>query len=226
MLACTSESFPFDSENIEKSPIIIDKEQNTGILFEREWLSTSYYRLYYIGPYQDSILVDRVLSAKFYHSVFDMEMEELPPAEFAQYDNNPKDLSKNSIPAEYVSLKIEVDTNQFIGGKMQSYAVFITNLSPDTAIISYRSRIPAIMEAKDRYKNWRPIQEPLIGCGFEIHSVKLPPSELVLTSAPVFNGDFKTELRIRIGENYSNSFYGSINPGQFESAFKANGDQK
>ena len=230
MISCTSESLPIETENLETFPFIIDEHQNVGNPVEKEWLSYSNYNLYYIGPYKDSINVDRNLSVKFYNAVleldFDPEIDKLPPAEFEQYDNSPHNLSEYSAPAEFANLKIEVDTNQYIGNIRKTYAVFITNMDKDTAIIAYRSEIPAIMEARDKKGEWRPIQEPLKGCGFEVHSVKLPPNEMVLTSAPVFEGEFKTELRIKIGENYSNPFFGSINYGQFESAYKPNGDAK
>ena len=71
------------------------------------------------------------------------------------------------------------------------------------------------MEAIDKNKKWRAIERPLIGCGFGMTHVKLPPNEMVMSSAPIFKGEFETAFRIRIGENVSNIFFGSINPNQF-----------
>lgn len=226
IFSCTTESKPENTVSLEKYPILIDEKHDLGTPVEKEWLSYANYDLYYIGPKRDSLVVDHLLSAKFHRDYLDSENDSLPPAEYGQYDNSWENLSESSVPAEFSTLKIEVDTNQYIAGNQKTYAVFITNVGLDTTLIAYRSRIPAIMEAKNENGKWLPIQEALRGCGFEVHSVKLPPNEMVLTSAPVFKGESKTKLRIRIGKNYSNTFYGSINYTQFQSQFKANGDAK
>jgi ribosomal protein S18 len=42
----------------------------------------------------------------------------------------------------------------------------------------------------------------------------------------IYKGNYKTKLRIKLGENFSNEFYGTINYRQFESLFDSNGEYK
>jgi hypothetical protein len=66
----------------------------------------------------------------------------------------------------------------------------------------------------------------MYGCGVGISSVILPPNECALTFAPIFKGNYKTQLRLKLGENYSNIFYSSINYRQFQSISDDNGNYK
>lgn len=65
-------------------------------------------------------------------------------------------------------------------------------------------------------------------CGNGVGTIILPPNEIVLSSAPIFNGNFKTELRLTVPKTdiYSNTFDGSINYRQFESMFNEAGEYK
>ncbi len=44
----------------------------------------------------------------------------------------------------------------------------------------------------------------------------LPPNEIVITLAPIFKGNYKTQIRLKYGKNYSKPFDGSIRYSQFE----------
>ena len=54
----------------------------------------------------------------------------------------------------------------------------------------------------------------------------LPPKEIAITSCPVFDGTFVTSLRLRMGNNISNTFTGKINPRQFEGIYDEEGELK
>jgi hypothetical protein len=72
------------------------------------------------------------------------------------------------------------------------------------------------MEAKDRSGIWQPVEERyMYACGNGINTVILPPSEIVLTSAVIYDGNFETDLRLNFMGAYSNMFRGKINLAQF-----------
>ncbi|MFZ5551932.1 MAG: hypothetical protein ACOZCO_02360 [Bacteroidota bacterium] len=126
-----------------------------------------------------------------------------------------------------VDLSLAVDTTQIIANIFDgfnpdtlyciaSYPVFLKNVSSDTVIIGYGEHIPIILEAKDESGNWNLIEEQYVYmCGVGLNSIILPPNEIVITSVRKFEGDFKTELRLKLGKHYSNPFFGTINKNQF-----------
>jgi len=119
-----------------------------------------------------------------------------------------------------IDLEITVDTTQILKHDVSKYQmndyydgypIKIKNLSTDTIVIGYESYIPIILQAKDRNDNWKPIEKIyLFSCGNGLRSVLLPPNEVVLSSKPLYQGDFKTTLRVEIGGNFSNEFSGKI----------------
>ena len=42
------------------------------------------------------------------------------------------------------------------------------------------------------------------------------PNHIAITLVPIFTGDYKTQLRLKCGNNYSNAFVGAIKHSQFE----------
>ena len=108
----------------------------------------------------------------------------------------------------------------FYSLQYQSYPVIIENKTSDTLEIGYGEYIPLIIEAKDQNGEWKPIQKPFVYfCGTGMPFYFLPPEEILITSCKIFDGDFKTTLRLVYGwekQNYSNEFSGFIDEGQFE----------
>ena len=73
------------------------------------------------------------------------------------------------------------------------------------------------MEAKDAKGAWHPIQTPhQYFCGTGLPVINLPPKTCLLTLAPIFKGNYKTQLRLRLGKNYSKPWFGRIHYGQFK----------
>lgn len=101
-----------------------------------------------------------------------------------------------------------------------AFPVIVVNTTNDTLILGSGEHIPIFMEAIDTSGKWRQIQKPYIYiCGTGLNNIILPPNEIAVTSAPIFNGSFKTKLRLRLNNAVSKEFYGTINPEQFKMAW-------
>lgn len=97
-----------------------------------------------------------------------------------------------------------------------SYPVVLCNTSNDTIIAGYGTSLQVVMEAKDPQGDWVPIEKHRrYGCGNGLMIYTIFPGEQLLTAAPIFSGSFETQLRLKMGDNYSEPFNGSIDPGQF-----------
>jgi len=147
---------------------------------------------------------------EFRHYVYEWEAE----INFKRWDSAVIEIVVDtSVIVRNIDL-IEINDSLFV---KNAYPVFLTNKSNDTIQIGYGPFIPLIMEAKDSTGMWRPIERRyFFGCGNGVTTTILPPSEIVLTSAIFYAGNYKTELRLKIGNNYSASFNGTINQTQFE----------
>ena len=196
------------------------------------WLTTADYGFLYIGPEADTIYVN-YLGA--------LRVPPPPPPSFADslypltsrpeswrlpvYQRDPlaagdfKDLSDSRV-------KITIDTSRTIN---TTYPVFIKNLDADTISVGFGWQLPLIMEALDSNGAWRPIQERFrYMCGMGIGPVILPPGEIVLTTAPIYTGNFFTMLRLRVAGTsvFSNAINGHIRYRQFESKYTPDGEYK
>lgn len=78
------------------------------------------------------------------------------------------------------------------------------------------SRIDIIQEAKDADGAWRPITTlPGSFCGNSYHQVTLKAGRCWEFPVPLYEGEFETELRFRLGDVVSNVYRERIDPGQF-----------
>lgn len=181
------------------------------------WLSNASYYPYYIGPENDTVVPDRCrahyndstkrgLNKRYEKYVTKREQLPLRPGQ------------------ETPPVSIRIDTLH----KMRNgFPVIVKNEGKDTIQIGYDEYIPLLLEAKDSAGVWHPIEKHISGfCGFGMRFWILPPGEIALTFAPVTRGSFKTELRLRFEDHYSEPFRGSINYRQFESIFTEKGKFK
>jgi hypothetical protein len=192
------------------------------------WLSTAIYHPLYIGEFRDTLVI--------YHPF----MLERPPSLNSSVDSTALEVTSYRNPfAEYyldwqdnrsyryweeARIDIQIDTLSPI---RNNYPILLTNYEMDTIIVGYGDQVPLILEAKDSTGNWRPIEERFIfACGNGVGSIILPPKQVLITAAPVFEGDYQTELRLSLGSNYSKTFIGKINYRQFESIFNEYGDYR
>lgn len=182
---------------------------------------TSKYRPYYIGSIKDTIYPDPFIN-----------FSPLPPPlkMKGSKKNNIKEI-ENSFKKYYIEWTEKTSFKNWTQAKVELridtalkmsklYPLLLINKDVDTCLIGYGNYIPIMMEALDSTQNWQPIQKVFIyQCGVGIGSIILPPHECLLTFAPIFNGSYKTKLRVAIGNNHSEPFDGSITYGQFRRTF-------
>jgi len=216
-----------------KFPKITDRFKNDTLELTSEiWLNYGDHNPYYFGKLTDSISLERYLRPM-------MPPPPPPGADTTQWDFKPKKGKFDEYFLDWMDnreferrdsteLFIEIDTTQIINNDgRKAFPVLIQNKSIDTIYIGYGSQIPIITEAKTKNKQWKPIEERYVYmCGNGLHSIILPPNEVVLTSELIYSGNFKTKLRIKMGNNYSEEFNGAINESQFESEWDNNGERK
>ena len=90
--------------------------------------------------------------------------------------------------------------------KVNSYPVYVRNLSNETITIGYGNQIRLIGEIKGQNNNWYAIERPhYYACGTGIHDINLYKNELAITGVPVIKGDTNIEFRVKIGKVASNS---------------------
>jgi hypothetical protein len=250
LFSCVDESNKGKVINSEKTedlrfPKIIDTLKIDNVPQKESWLSTAEYKYLYIGKWQDSIIPDREL---IYYS-YDMYEDELEPGDIEDTNYSFEKIEQHKMYPYYVDwidpidyktcyradLSIVVDTTQRISKKISSsnwkgpyveaYPVIIENLDKDTIQIGYGAFIPLITEAKDSLGVWRRIETDFTYmCGNGVGTIILPPNEIVLTAASIYEGDFETTLRLKIDSTFSNEFKGRINHRQFKSMYNKQGN--
>lgn len=218
-------------------PVLIDTfhfDASYRILDEKNF---SNYRPLYFGKKSDTLYVDYNLTRLFssfneMDSVFvDSITYEIIFRTLEAPSNTQKNYSEyfkhlnfhyDSIPPTWkeAKIKITIDTSQLIRNigstkyeikefVYNAYPVILENLSDTEILIGYGSQIPLILEVKDKNGEWKAVEfQYSYPCGNGLPSISLPKNEIVLTSIAVVEFDVKTELRLRIGGNYSEVFWG------------------
>ncbi len=177
-------------------------------LEQPSWLSTAHYEPYYIGKVSDTLYIHPLFS--YQQESYSLDGNERQRSDyFVGWLEN-----KEYKYAEQAKLNIYVDTTNL---NASTCHVIVTNIDSDTVTIGLGRHLELILEAKDSLDNWRPIQERFrYFCGTGLKTIILPPSECVVSLAPVYSGNYQTVMRLKMGENYSNSFRGRMNYGQFQ----------
>ena len=156
--------------------------------------------------------------------------------------SNEKVTMRNSFQGAALSVVSNVDVVLEHVDNIKGLAVFVANTTGDTIRFSAQDgRLYMKMQAKDPTGVWRDIEYlPRSWCGNSYHSLSLAPNEYWQFTAPVYEGNFNTKLRIELeyvdpaslkkntdvspyrslrSEKhlviYSNTFDGSINLAQF-----------
>jgi hypothetical protein len=208
---------------------IIDSLPFKKSFISSNWTERELYEINYIGEKKDTIIIN--------HSPYPYP----PPPPGVLYDTigfqriKEADLFSTMIE-NYIfkvdetsnigsiyfdSVDIYIDTTQIIGKtNYPAYPVIIENKYFDKLSVcyAYDRSIGAILEAKDSIGNWQPINEEAYGRGLPIdEKIVLLKNHIIITSVYAHFGDYNTELRLRIGKNYSNIVSGTINYNQFHS---------
>lgn len=172
----------------------------------------SYHPLIYLGLSRDTLFFEGMLW------VYPPE-DQLPDRSLI--NKNPEDYR---YPTEgdlrifvYPELLSEASSPFWYGNdSMITYLCFplvIESQVSDTVIIGYGNHVDLTLEAKDDNNNWHPVE---IAGRFEKrepnNALILPPNGMAMSLVLRFDGPLETDLRLRMGENYSETFRGWINP--------------
>lgn len=184
-------------------------------------MSDANYELYYIGNYRKEIALDSgkiSWGVRFIPPGFTKEDIEKYNNEkktgFACYTLSTAKIKKSLRNGEYLKMAIQIDTAVRIGSH---YPVLLRNLQKDTCVIGIGGQLSLIMEAKNPQGVWKPIQQKFQAfCSSGEELLLLPPREVALTFAPIYKGDYKTQMRIVLGTNVSKPFWGFIDAKQFD----------
>ncbi|HPQ21778.1 MAG: hypothetical protein R2767_02480 [Chitinophagales bacterium] len=138
----------------------------------------------------------------------------------------PVNPSGDFLPWDSAAIEIHIDTTQIIRNidfesyqdnthAFKAYPVALTNNSNETIIVGYGTHLALIMEAKDSDGVWQPVEGYFsYSCGTGVPTIILPPADFILTSATIYAGDYETDLRLKIGNNFSEVYRGTINLNQ------------
>lgn len=207
-------------------------------------MSTANYEILYIGKWTDTIIPDYTLK---YFPILLLPQSK-SKKKYDPYDTTGhyKRLIEHKMHPYYRSfysiirsdkythrqntpLTITVDPSQSIKNDdrlvnreepfFDAYPVLIENISQDTISIGYGHFLPIILEAKDSTDTWKPVERNwTYGCGVGVGVFILPPKEMILSATTNYHGNYQTTLRLKIEDNISNEFKGSINYSQFKSS--------
>lgn len=157
------------------------------------------------------------------------------PGGFGSSHNTPRPIKRSSQFAPGIlSLIVNPDTHDTFSKTYREMAVYVANSTRKKIQFNAQdSRLYMKVQALDLQGQWRDIEYlPSSWCGNSYHTLTLDPKKYWHFVTPVYEGDFKTRLRIELkyidpsdtGEPdrerrvlmiYSNEYEGSINPGQF-----------
>lgn len=222
-------------------PMIMDTFEFINSSKQAIYLSEGNYKFLYVGEYKDTIFSNYRLHLyelpppppppslnKKNKQKTEKNGEELTITDFME-GNTVGWMAANYFK-HWDSSKIEItiDTAKEISNVnfkdsficATAHPVLLKNMEKDTVLLgvgSYEIYIPLILEAKDSLGIWKPIEKikKFRGCGNGFRYGIIPKKQVVLTSSVIYHGDYKTDLRLKLGINYSKPFKGSIHYKQF-----------
>lgn len=224
------------NQEVEKEyvPVIIDTlgvELLPFVTYGKERIHSSYL---YFGPRKDTILVGGIFKGPMLN-LYDIEMfknQKLYPDQDI-YPFDPNYSFGNGYKKGFQSnvLSIVVDTTCYVSKPLGYYSkgfkkgrpvLITTKSSVDSIVIGLGYYLDIQIQAKDSVGRWCEIEDYLMyECGYGMEGIVLPPKYVIVSSVYVYDGDFQTELRLKLGGNYSNTFTGKINYGQFDNNGKS-----
>ncbi len=154
---------------------------------------------------------------------------------FGRSNNYPEKISKpNNFQSKTLSVVVRPEVTNNTHESYNAIKVHIVNATRDKIEFNAQdSRLYMTVQALNSKGEWKDIEYlPSSWCGNSYHTLTLEPKHFWTFLTPIYEGDFKTKLRIKLqyidpsgkpdknGEKkentiYSNEYEGSINPGQF-----------
>lgn len=204
-----------EKENKPLYPVLKDTLVHKAEYAETKVTRRTNYKAISLGKLGDTVVVD------YYTGNFSRKMSE------SGYKNHMR-YHRINIIAEGVfnptadNIKVIVDTTQLIGKVeyhksrknhiYKAYPTYIINTSlRDTIAIGIDNNINATLEAKNKKNKWIRIERiPFLVCGTGHQLFVIPNKDTIITSTPIFKGNFKTKLRLKLGDAVSNEFEGHI----------------
>lgn len=116
------------------------------------------------------------------------------------------------------------ENGKYYVSAVQAYPVFIENLADDTLTIGAGNGKPYVslkLEGIDSTGKWSKIQNIYMHrCGNGLKSLYLPSNNILITSCRLFEGNYRTKMRLASPYTfedfiYSNEFWGTVNYKQF-----------
>lgn len=115
-----------------------------------------------------------------------------------------------------------VDTNQTVGitetnagtATYDAHPVIVRNNTNKNLIIGRGARMPVTLEALDRGNNWKTVETTSVNSNAADSRIILKPGDVVGIAIPVYSGSFKTLMRVRVFDNYSEPFSVFLNHSQ------------
>jgi hypothetical protein len=236
-LSCQDNSLDFNHKiengrtNSQKliKPFLLDTFNfNPSIKYKNQPTTANYFPLYF-GQEKDIIALDYRIIPYPLDIVGEEKNKNYPIPNHQFYKEYilgvPTD---NSTRPDSGKIEIIIDTNQTICNieskfyqdsiiAFQAYPVLLKNTSNEPKIMGRGQYLSIIMEAKDSLGKWKAIEKEYSHTCWTITPyIILPPNEILITSASIYDGNYKTLLRLKIGENYSNEFWRTINLTQIE----------
>lgn len=143
-------------------------------------------------------------------------------------DNNFRKVDE-TLPVNKNGFEVYIDTTKTtdLGNGFAAFNVYVINTAGDTVFFEAQdSRLYMTVQALDKSGEWKPIEYlPNSWCGNSYHKLFLPSGAYWQFKTPVFEGRYKTSLRISLSYKndpegkseivYSNVIKAKINPGQF-----------
>lgn len=135
-----------------------------------------------------------------------------------------------SLPPAQIGIRVDTSLTSVIAGKYAGITAFVYKTTSDTTEISVQdNRLYLVAQAQNEKGEWQDIEyAPSSWCGNSYYRIRLYPDEYWQLPIVIYQGDRKTLLRLAFtwqktwnnGEEtlktiYSNTFPGSVNPGQF-----------
>lgn len=232
-------------ENLEPDfliPVVLDSLELTDRTYNTSEMQEPINNIIYIGTVSDTINRSKLYRFNYdnYLSFEDYEESSKVKTGLKLYISNKQlltidleDFSISPPPIQLVdnedfeidsvaSAKTIIEWNKRPINYIQALPVFIYNPSRDTVYLEQQDgRVIMIQEAKDENGVWKPIELWRYSwCGNSYGAEGLLPNTMAIVKVFVYNGDFETEIRLKLknGKNiiYSDSYKGTINKSQFE----------
>lgn len=175
-----------------------------------------YRKVKYIGVYKDTIHL-----SDHSDSLIENNDNTIPISLYRRFDNYSFECAdcidiKVDTSQILTLLEVEWKRNRLKDIYYKSYPVIIENKSDSLYKIGFGKNVRIILEALDADGMWKPIEIPyMYRCGTGLTDLYLQSHQITCVLIPVYYGEFRTQLRLRLNNHLSKPFSASISSKQF-----------